>query len=107
VFISHILRVIIEIHCIKFRPEVVLVNRGRGRPEMTPPFHLFRSLLYGFSVDIFCLPLSFEKIFNIIHLAGDPPLRLKFRGLGILNPLAEFGETATPKSDYLTPNRVV
>jgi hypothetical protein len=27
--------------------------------------------------------------------------------LGILNPLAEFGETATPKSDYLTPNRVV
>jgi hypothetical protein len=49
---------------------------------------------------MFCLSLSVEKLFNIFHLAGESPLGAKFLGfLGILNPLAKFGETANPKSD--------
>lgn len=77
-----------------------MAARGRGTPEMTSPFDLSWSLLYRWSVDIFCLSLSVEKLFNIFHLAGKSPLGAKFWGfLGILNPLAKFGETAFTKSD--------
>jgi hypothetical protein len=52
------------------------------------------------SVDIFGLSLSVEKLLNIIHLAGKSPLGAKFGGFcGILNPLAKFGKTATPKGN--------
>ena len=77
-----------------------MAARGRGTPEMTSPFDLSWSLLYRWSVDIFCLSLSFEKLFNDFHLAGKCPLEAKFWGfLGSLNPLAKFGETAFTKSD--------
>jgi hypothetical protein len=51
-------------------------------------------------VEIFCLSLSVEKLFNNIFSFG---WRIRYAAkiwglLGILNPLAKFGETATPKS---------
>jgi hypothetical protein len=46
------------------------------------------------------ISLSVEKLFNIFHLAEDSPLGAKiWEFLGILNPLAKFGETAAPKCD--------
>jgi hypothetical protein len=77
-----------------------LTPRGRGTLEMTSPFDLSESLLSRCSVDIFCLSLSVEKLFNIFHLAGESPLGAKFEAFwGLLNPLAKFGETAISKSD--------
>jgi hypothetical protein len=68
----------------------------------------FRSLLYRLSIDNFCLSLSIKKLFNIFHLGGESPLRVKFGNfLAILNHLTKFAETSIPKGDNLTPNRVV
>jgi hypothetical protein len=69
---------------------VVLAARGRSTSEMTSQFDLFESLLCRLSVDIFCLSLSVEKLFNIFHLAGEFPLGAKLGVfLGILNPFSE------------------
>ena len=77
-----------------------MAARGRGTLEMTSAFDLSWSLLYRWSVDIFCLCLSVEKLFNIFHLARKSPLGAKFLGFsGILNPLAKFGDTAVTKRD--------
>ena len=67
-----------------------MAARGRGTPEMTSPFDLSKSLLYRWSVDIFCLCLSVEKLFNIFHLAGKSPLGAKFWGVfGDFEPFSE------------------
>jgi hypothetical protein len=99
-FIYHSLRVISEIQCVNIQPEVTFATRGRDTSEMISPFDLSKSLLYRLSFDILCQSLSVEKLFNIFHLAGESPLWIKVGGfLEILNPLAKFAETATPKSD--------
>jgi hypothetical protein len=54
--------------------------------------------MYRWSVDIFGLSLSVEKLFNIFHLAGESPLGAKF--WGFLNPVAKFGETDSLNFSY-------
>jgi hypothetical protein len=39
--------------------------RGRGKPEVTSPIDSSTPLLYQWSVDILCLSLSVQKLFNI------------------------------------------
>jgi hypothetical protein len=53
----------------RFRPEVVSGTSWRGKPEVTSPFDLSTPLLYQLSVDILCLYLSIQKLFNIFVLA--------------------------------------
>jgi hypothetical protein len=52
-----------------FRPEVVSVTRGRGRPKATLPFDSSIPLLFKLSVDTICLSLSVQKLFEIFILA--------------------------------------
>jgi hypothetical protein len=48
----------------RFRPKVVSSIRGRGKPEVTSPFDSETPLLHWWSVDIFCLSLSVQKLLN-------------------------------------------
>jgi hypothetical protein len=63
----------------------------RGRPEITSPFDLLWSPFYGLSVDIFCLCLFVEKLFNIFHLAGESASGGRQK-LGVFEEFEPFNE---------------
>jgi hypothetical protein len=48
--------------------------KRRDRPEMTSSFDSSALLLYKWSVDMFHLSLSVQKLFNILVLASKRPL---------------------------------
>jgi hypothetical protein len=50
----------------RFRPEVVSGARGRGKMEVTSQFDSSTPFLYQWSVDIFCLSHSVQRLFNIL-----------------------------------------
>jgi hypothetical protein len=66
---------------------VLSVTRGHGRPEMTPSFDSATSVLYKWSVGVFCLSLSFQKVIHHCRFCLKLPLGLKVWRFGDFRPL--------------------
>jgi hypothetical protein len=69
---------------------MVLASRGRGRPEKTSQVESATRFLYNWSVDMFCLSLSVQKLFDIVENFGlKCPLGrpTNSRGVGGFRPL--------------------
>ena len=78
--ISNLSQVIRDFYGFKIGPEVALAARWRPKAKMTSSFDSPSPILYRRSVEIFCLSLTVQKLFECIDLAGN--LASRFQNLG-------------------------
>ena len=100
--ISNLSQVIRDFYTFKIGPEVVLGARWRSKQKMTSPFDSATLILYRWSVKIFRLSLTVQKLFKFIDLAGN--LASWFQNLGfsgVLAPKCNFVSMWLPKGTSL------